>query len=82
MATSERSQATVAPEDCALGSLMKDVTRNKVGVVMGHAGGDRVQLRPVNGGLEWDAFELRCLTAREELSIRNSARNAATRMGL
>ncbi|MEU0343334.1 hypothetical protein ABZ092_31365 [Streptomyces bobili] len=82
MATTERDQAAVSPDDCELGSLVKDTARNKVGVVMGHYGGDRVQLRPIMGGAEWDAFDVRPLTAREELNARNAARNEATRQGL
>lgn len=36
------------------GVLALDTRRSKVGEVMGHVAG-RVQLRPVGGGLEWDA---------------------------
>ncbi|AFO10916.1 hypothetical protein ELB20_50 [Streptomyces phage phiELB20] len=82
MATTERDQAAVSPSDCELGSLVMDIATDKVGVVMGHYGGDRVQVRPIKGGAEWDAFRVRPLTAREELSARNAARNAATRQGL
>ncbi len=70
------------PGTCPLGTLIKDIERDKVGVVMGHVGGDRVQLRPVGGGLEWDAFKVRSLTPREELSVRNAARNELTRRAL
>ncbi|QJD50697.1 hypothetical protein SEA_ISSMI_51 [Streptomyces phage Issmi] len=79
MATTERDETAVKPEDCELGSLMWDIRKDVPGVVMGHHGGDRVQLRPINGGTEWDAFQVRELTAREELRIRNSARNELTR---
>jgi hypothetical protein len=82
MATTERDQTAVSPEDCELGSLVWDIAKDLPGVVMGHHGGDRVQLRAVNGGKEWDAFRLRPLTAREELRVRNSARNEASRSGL
>jgi hypothetical protein len=82
MGTTDRAETTVSPEDCELGSLTWDIGRNRPGIVMGHVGGDRVQLRPPTGGLEWDAFKLRPLTASEELTARNNARNAMTRMGL
>lgn len=37
-----------------IGELAKDTARNRIGVVMGDFGG-RVQMRPIRGGLEWDA---------------------------
>ncbi|MEV7287137.1 hypothetical protein AB0O01_21640 [Streptomyces sp. NPDC093252] len=82
MATKDSDQTAVPPQDCDLGALVEDIDRDTVGVVMGHYGSDRVQLRPINGGTEWDAFTVRPLTAREELRIRNAARNAASRQGL
>ncbi|MFE0964027.1 MULTISPECIES: hypothetical protein [Streptomyces] len=82
MATTDREQATLEPEDCKTGSVVWDIGKDKPGVVMGHLGGDRVQLREVNGGREWDAFRLRNLTAREWLSLHVAARNDATRKGL
>ena len=81
MATTDRDTKAVAPECCALDSLVMDMETSRVGVVMGHHGGDRVQLRPLNGGREWDAFRVRRLTPREELSVRNGARNARSRVG-
>lgn len=71
----------VAPECYALDSLVMDMETSKVGVVMGHHGSDRVQLRPLNGGREWDAFRLRRLTPSEEMSVRDEARNALSRAG-
>ncbi|MFJ7129478.1 hypothetical protein [Streptomyces sp. NPDC098101] len=79
MATTERDRPGVPPEDCEPGALVRDIARDTIGVVMGHHGGDRVQLRPIMGGREWDAFEVHPLTAREELSARNAARNEVTR---
>ncbi|UFD97988.1 hypothetical protein PQC18_gp50 [Streptomyces phage Pablito] len=60
-----------------IGELAKDTGRDTVGVVMGHVG-SYVQLRPINGGREWDAKpdRVRSLTAREELSARLAVRNA------
>ncbi|ATI18991.1 hypothetical protein KGG85_gp51 [Streptomyces phage Tefunt] len=82
MATTNREQATLAPKDCNLGDVVWDVDRDLPGVVMGHHGGDRAQLRAVSGGREWDARSLRPLTARERLSVHLSARNDASRQGL
>ncbi|MET8827074.1 hypothetical protein ABZX40_05890 [Streptomyces sp. NPDC004610] len=82
MATTDTDQTAVPPQDCGLGTLVKDIDRDLVGVVMGHYGSDRVQLRPINGGTEWDAFTVSPLTAREELRVRNAARNAASRQRL
>ncbi|MFI1867448.1 hypothetical protein [Streptomyces jumonjinensis] len=39
----------------AAGAVVRDAASKRVGRVMGHVGG-RVQLRPLNGGREWDAF--------------------------
>ncbi|GGJ38612.1 hypothetical protein [Streptomyces brasiliensis] len=82
MATTERDQTAVDPENCAIDSLVMDIETGKIGVVMGHHGPDRVQLRPARGGREWDAFRVRRLTPREELSVRNDIRNAISRAGL
>ncbi|MEU3183063.1 hypothetical protein ABZ707_02440 [Streptomyces sp. NPDC006923] len=63
-----------------VGDLARDSTSGKIGVVMGEFGG-RVHLRPVNGGVEWgvESSNVVSLTAREELNVRNTARNAASR---
>ncbi|AXQ61129.1 hypothetical protein SEA_HANK144_52 [Streptomyces phage Hank144] len=82
MATTDRDQETLAPEECALGSVVWDIGRDLPGVVMGHHGGDRVQLRAIKGGREWEGFKLRSLTGREELSLHLAARNEASRQGL
>ncbi|MFF1306824.1 hypothetical protein [Streptomyces sp. NPDC058307] len=79
MATTERHQTAVPPESLELGTLAKDLERNKVGEVMGYLGADRVQLRPISGGTEWDAFKVRPLTAREKLSLHLAARDEAAR---
>ncbi|ATI18671.1 hypothetical protein SEA_AMETHYST_49 [Streptomyces phage Amethyst] len=82
MATTDRDEATLAPRDCALHSVVWDIARDVPGVVMGHHGADRVQLRAVSGGKEWDATRLRALTSRERLSLHLAARNDATKSGL
>ncbi|MFB7654114.1 MULTISPECIES: hypothetical protein [unclassified Streptomyces] len=66
-----------------LGELAKDTASGRIGVVMG-AVGARVQIRPVGGGLEWDALPDNVVvpTAREELSARLAIRNANSRDGL
>jgi hypothetical protein len=38
-----------------VGTTARDTRNDKVGRVMGHVGG-RVQLRPVQGGREWDVL--------------------------
>ncbi|MFE7413174.1 hypothetical protein [Streptomyces laurentii] len=79
MATTEENGTAVAPEDCELGTLMMDIGRGAAGIVMGRDDGVRVQLRPLNGGREWDAYRVRHLTVREELSIRCAARDEMMR---
>jgi hypothetical protein len=66
-----------------IGELAKDSARDRIGVVMGKAGG-RVQLRPISGGLEWDAMPDNVVTptAREELSARLSMKDGNSRDGL
>ncbi|MEV5510645.1 hypothetical protein [Streptomyces orinoci] len=48
------------------GAYVIDTTRDTLGEVMDHIDG-HIQLRPLNGGLEWDASssELRPATAAE-----------------
>ncbi|MFJ4619691.1 hypothetical protein [Streptomyces sp. NPDC088812] len=66
-----------------LGALAKDNANGRIGVVMGAVGG-RVQMRPTQGGREWDAMpdDVVSLSAREELSARLAARNDDSRVGL
>ncbi|BAU87742.1 hypothetical protein SLA_6876 [Streptomyces laurentii] len=79
MATTEDNGTTIAPKDCVLGALMMDVGRGVAGIVMGRDDGVRVQLRPLNGGREWDADRVRHLTSHEELRVRCAARNEMMR---
>ncbi|MBP0460878.1 hypothetical protein [Streptomyces montanisoli] len=74
------SNERTAPD---IGDLAKDSARKKVGVLVDRVAG-RYLMRPVAGGLEWEVEPGRIerLTAREELSARNEARNAASRQGL
>ncbi len=66
-----------------IGELAKDTTRGRIGVVMGEVGG-RVQIRPINGGKEWDAMpdDVVPTSTREELSARLAIRNGNSRAGL
>lgn len=66
-----------------IGELAKDSARDRIGVVMGEVGG-RVQIRPINGGAEWDAMPDNVVTptAREELSARLAIKNSNSRDGL
>lgn len=82
MATTDREQRTLEPGELDLGTTVWDIDKDLAGVVMGHHGPGRVQLRALTGGKEWDAFRLRHLTAREWLSLRLAVRNDATRKGL
>lgn len=63
-----------------IGALAKDTANGRIGVVMGEVGG-RVQIRPVGGGIEWDAMPDNVVapTAREELSARLAIRNGNSR---
>lgn len=82
MAQTDTEQTTLKPQECGLGDVVWDTAKDLPGVVMGHYGGDRVQLRAVEGGREWDARSLRSLTGRERLSLHLAARNEASRNGL
>ncbi|MEV5987145.1 hypothetical protein AB0L85_19310 [Streptomyces sp. NPDC052051] len=66
-----------------IGELAKDNVRGRIGVVMDEVGG-RVQIRPICGGMEWDAMpdNVVALRAREELSARLAIRNCNSRDGL
>lgn len=65
-----------------VGALVVDAALDRVGVLMGEVGG-RVQLRPVGGGLEWDAMpdEVRPATAYDELRARVGQANADSGWG-
>ncbi|MFD4605460.1 hypothetical protein ACFWPQ_46560 [Streptomyces sp. NPDC058464] len=66
-----------------IGELAKDTANGRIGVVMGEVG-DRLQIRPIRGGVEWDARPDNVVapTAREELSARLAIKNANSRDGL
>lgn len=81
MATTEKDQTAVPPKSLAVGSFAKDLERNRDSLVMGHLGADRVQLRPISGGTEWDAFKVRPLTEDEETKLHRAAQGAAVRVG-
>lgn len=64
----------------AVGDTVEDTARRRVGKVMGFEG-PYVQLRPIGGGIEWDAEpgSLRHLTLAEALSAGVAAANARSR---
>ncbi|MER7184223.1 hypothetical protein ABT404_32945 [Streptomyces hyaluromycini] len=66
-----------------IGELAKDTASGRIGVVMGEVSA-RVQIRPISGGIEWDAQPDNVVapTAREELSVRLAIKNANSRDGL
>lgn len=66
-----------------IGELGRDTASGRIGVVMGEIGG-RVQIRPMRGGIEWDAMPDKVvpLSAREELSARLAVKNNNSRVGL
>lgn len=67
----------------ALGTLTLDTRSGRVGRVMDFEG-PHVQLRPPQGGIEWDAQleDLRPLNPRDNLSARVAELNAHSRSGL
>lgn len=64
----------------SVGRTVHDTVRDRVGRVMGHVG-PYVQLRPLAGGLEWDADpnHLRPLAPAELLSALVAEANARSR---
>ncbi|MEU8948816.1 hypothetical protein [Streptomyces sp. NPDC048489] len=65
-----------------IGDLAKDTATGRVGVIRDTQYA-RVQMRPVNGGREWEALPENVVkpTAREELSARNEAANRRSQTG-
>ena len=63
-----------------LGDTVEDTSANKVGKVMGFEG-PYVQVRPIGGGLEWDARpdNLRPVTGTEALRSAVAVANARSR---
>ncbi|MER5460544.1 hypothetical protein ABT010_07595 [Streptomyces sp. NPDC002668] len=64
----------------SVGAAVHDTVRDRVGRVMGHVG-PYVQLRPLAGGIEWDADpnHLRLLTPAELRSALVAEANARSR---
>ncbi|WP_406472617.1 hypothetical protein [Streptomyces sp. NBC_01615] len=64
----------------SVGATVHDTARDRVGRVMGQVG-PYVQLRPLAGGIEWDADpnHLRLLTPAEVLSALVAEANARSR---
>jgi hypothetical protein len=73
-------ETATAPE---VGELVLDAARDRVGVVMGHEG-PFVQLRPPDGGREWDADpeNVQPAAVTDELRFRVSEQNARRRWSL
>ncbi|WP_162637644.1 hypothetical protein [Streptomyces qinglanensis] len=71
------------PVEPVVGSAVRDLARDRVGVVMGREG-PYLQLRPLGGGREWDADpgRVRLLTHAEVLSARVAETNARSRRRL
>ncbi|MER6913732.1 hypothetical protein ABT354_18850 [Streptomyces sp. NPDC000594] len=69
-----------APE---VGTLALDSVTRRVGTVMGHVG-PYVQLRPPEGGLEWDACpeDIQPASASDRLRERVAERNANSERAL
>ncbi|MEU0989945.1 hypothetical protein [Streptomyces sp. NPDC005953] len=67
-------------DELDIGQAVRDVQRNRVGVVMARLG-PYVQLRPLGGGREWDAdpVHLERLNDLEELSARIAEITARSR---
>ncbi|MEV5511095.1 hypothetical protein [Streptomyces orinoci] len=78
MSTPDQSNHQKFPK----GTLAMDNARGRIGQVMDHLE-NRIQLRPVQGGLEWDATleDLRPATPSEELSAKVKAINSAAKLG-
>ncbi|MGW6456399.1 hypothetical protein ACWF94_10800 [Streptomyces sp. NPDC055078] len=66
-----------------IGAVVRDSAVGRVGRVMGDVGG-RVQLRPLNGGVEWDALPERLSPAAQSdaMSEAVAEANAQSRWGL
>ncbi|MEU3252882.1 hypothetical protein [Streptomyces sp. NPDC006997] len=63
-----------------LGDTVRDIEADRIGKVMGFVG-PHVQLRPIGGGIEWDADpgNLRPVSPSEALSAGVSEANARSR---
>ncbi|MFC4492847.1 hypothetical protein ACFPA8_01685 [Streptomyces ovatisporus] len=68
------------PPEPAVGTAVRDTRRGRVGIVMAYDG-PYVQLRPLNGGREWDADPglVQLLSAAELLSARLAEVNERSR---
>ncbi|MGY5131307.1 hypothetical protein ACWGJW_02605 [Streptomyces nigrescens] len=73
-----REEDTEAPYSPAMGEVVWDSDRDRVGTVMGHEG-PCYQLRPLKGGVEWDARNIAPMSQTEVLSARVAVANARTR---
>ena len=74
------SHSRPTPYEPRVGDTVRDAETLRVGKVMGHVG-PHVQLRPIGGGVEWDARPdaLTPVSTSEALSPAVSAANARSR---
>ncbi|MEO3974107.1 hypothetical protein [Streptomyces sp. CAU 1734] len=65
------------------GAVVRDAAGNRIGRVMGDVGG-RIQLRPLNGGREWDALpeDLSPAAQSDALSTAVAEVNSLSKWGL
>lgn len=70
----------VSSGDIAIGTVVVDGASGRVGAIVGGCG-DRVRLRPIRSGREWDADpgRVRPATSAERLSAAVAAANAVSR---
>ncbi|MET9390768.1 MULTISPECIES: hypothetical protein [Streptomyces] len=78
--TEDDDRAGTPSEVPAVGEAVRDTTRDRVGRVMGHEG-PYLQVRPLDGGREWDADprHVRTLSQDELLSALVAEVNARSR---
>ncbi|MFC5720012.1 hypothetical protein ACFP1Z_07485 [Streptomyces gamaensis] len=79
--THEQADEATVPVP-AVGDLVRDGTTGRVGEIVDHRR-SRCRLRPLGGGIEWDAAagDIRPATRAEVLSARVAAANAGSRQG-
>lgn len=80
MTTGAQPGPQLPPMEPAVGAAVRDTRHGRVGIVMAHDG-PYVQLRPLNGGREWDADpgRVQLLSPAELLSARLAEVNERSR---
>ncbi|MGW1977453.1 hypothetical protein [Streptomyces sp. NPDC001889] len=73
---------TGTPYEPTAGDVVRDAAGKRIGRVMGRVGG-RIQLRPLNGGREWDALpeDLTPAVQSDAMSAAVAEANAQSRWG-